>query len=377
MRMFIKFIDERAWRSVLAGWNQPRITTDADNKVQIKRELDWTTDECTLASFNSKALNVIFTSVDISMFKIISNCVSIKDPWDRLQEYCEGSESVRRTKLRMFGTKFENMKMKEDETISSYNKRLSEIDNESNSLGEPISNVRLVNKILRTVPKHFDAKICVIEETNNTNQISQNELVSILKTYEMNTTQLDDNDGKNVVMFKSETSSNAEKSSFVTEVDSDDDIVDLSDNTSDNIDLITKQFKSFLKKKMNKSRGSASPKTQMINSPQSYDKRGSFTQPKLFVKKVLSTLRPIRRSSSSRKLEASPKSESPVSPSPLNSSVDLARSNLATCPSEIAKVQASILLKEAKSPDLPSPISEAKLAEKVKQSNRGIQGITH
>ncbi|KAL8534796.1 hypothetical protein ACS0TY_010723 [Phlomoides rotata] len=240
MHMFIKSIDERARRSVLTGWNPPRTTTNADNEVQIKRELDLTTDECTLVSFNSKALNIIFTSFDISMFKIISNCVSAKDAWDRLQEHCKGSESIPWTKLRIIGTKFENMRMKKDETISSYNERLSEIANESHSLGEPISNVRLVNKILRTVPKCFDVKTCVIEEVKNTDQISHNELVSILKTYEINTTQLDDNDGKNVVMFKGETSSSAEKSSFVTEVDSDDDVVDLCDNTSNNIASITK-----------------------------------------------------------------------------------------------------------------------------------------
>ncbi|KAL8464945.1 hypothetical protein ACS0TY_034433 [Phlomoides rotata] len=266
--MYIKSIDERAWRSILAGWNPPRTTEDADHEVQVKKELDWTNDECTLASYNFKALNAIFTSVDTCMFKIISNCVSANDAWDRLQEHYEGSESIRRTKLRMLGTKFENLRMKEDESISSYNGRVSEIANDSHSLGEPISNVRLVNKILRTVPKIFDAKICAIEEAKNTDQISQNELVSILKTYELNNIQLHDNDGKKVVMFKGETSSSAEKPSFVTEVDSDDVVVDLSDNTPDNITFITKKFKSFMKKKLNKSRGSALPKMQMNNSPQ-------------------------------------------------------------------------------------------------------------
>ncbi|KAL8457445.1 hypothetical protein ACS0TY_035345 [Phlomoides rotata] len=84
MRMYIKSIDERAWRSTLAGWVPPRMTADADNETRVKRELDWTTEENTLASYNSKALNASFTSVDTSMFKIISNCVSSKYAWDRL-----------------------------------------------------------------------------------------------------------------------------------------------------------------------------------------------------------------------------------------------------------------------------------------------------
>ncbi|KAL8524871.1 hypothetical protein ACS0TY_014475 [Phlomoides rotata] len=80
MRMYTKSInEERAWRSIRAGWNPPRTTEDVDHEVQVKRELDWTNDECTFASYNSKAVNAIFTSVDTSMFKIISNYLSAKD----------------------------------------------------------------------------------------------------------------------------------------------------------------------------------------------------------------------------------------------------------------------------------------------------------
>ncbi|KAL8540445.1 hypothetical protein ACS0TY_001880 [Phlomoides rotata] len=79
MCMYIKSIDERAWRSILVGWLPPRTKADVNAETTVKRELDWTTEESTLASYNSKALNAIFTSVDSSMFRIISNCVSAKD----------------------------------------------------------------------------------------------------------------------------------------------------------------------------------------------------------------------------------------------------------------------------------------------------------
>ncbi|KAL8511203.1 hypothetical protein ACS0TY_017865 [Phlomoides rotata] len=72
MRMYIKSIDERAWRSILTSWEPPRTSADEDNEVTIKRELDWIAGEITTTSFNSKALNTIFATVDISMFKIIS-----------------------------------------------------------------------------------------------------------------------------------------------------------------------------------------------------------------------------------------------------------------------------------------------------------------
>ncbi|KAL8555952.1 hypothetical protein ACS0TY_003682 [Phlomoides rotata] len=278
MRMYIKFIDERAWRSILIGWEPLRTSTDEDNVVTIKRELDWTADEITTTNFKSIALNVIFGTVDISMFKIISNCISAKDAWDRLQEHCEGSESVRRTKLKMLGTEFENLRMKDDEN-TAYSERISEIANESHSLGDLIPNVKLVHKLLHYVPKRFDAKICVVEKTKNTDQLSLNELVSILKTYEMNTGQVDDtNDGKNEVMFKGETSSSVQNQSFVTEMDSDEDVEDLCYDNPDHIALHTKKFNSFFRKKMNKSKGSIQPKIQINNITPSLDK-SSFQTP--------------------------------------------------------------------------------------------------
>lgn len=82
--------------------------------------------------------------------------------------------------------------MKEDETISSYNKKIIEISNEAQSLEDPITKIRLVHKILCIVPKRFDAKTRAIKKTKNTDIVSQNELVSILRMFEMNTSQKDE-----------------------------------------------------------------------------------------------------------------------------------------------------------------------------------------
>ncbi|KAL8547082.1 hypothetical protein ACS0TY_006708 [Phlomoides rotata] len=84
MHMYIKSIDECAWRSILTGWKPLRTSADEDNEVTIKRELNWTANEITTTIFNSKVLNAIFATIDISMFKIISNCISAKDAWDML-----------------------------------------------------------------------------------------------------------------------------------------------------------------------------------------------------------------------------------------------------------------------------------------------------
>lgn len=79
MRMYIKSIDERAWRSILSEWIPPRTIAYKDGETQVKKEIEWSNDECSSANYNSKALNAISTATDVSMFKLISNCVFSKD----------------------------------------------------------------------------------------------------------------------------------------------------------------------------------------------------------------------------------------------------------------------------------------------------------
>ncbi|XP_075475714.1 uncharacterized protein LOC142510139 [Primulina tabacum] len=116
MRMYIKFIEKRAWKRVIDGWSPPRIV-DADGDSRVKPEIAWANDEVHTSNFNSKTLDVIFAFVDLNVFSLITNFTSAKDTWDILQKHCEGLESVRRTKLRMLISKFESLKMVENETI--------------------------------------------------------------------------------------------------------------------------------------------------------------------------------------------------------------------------------------------------------------------
>ncbi|XP_073045932.1 uncharacterized protein [Primulina eburnea] len=185
MRMYIKSIEERAWQRVLDGWSPPRIVDD-DGDSRSKPESSWSNDEVQTSNFNSKALNAIFTSVDINMFCLITNCISGKEAWDILQKHCEGSEIVRRTKLRMLTSKFESLRMEENETIMEYDRRLREIANEAFSLGDSMSNERLVSKVLRSLPERFNIKICAIDESKDTSKINLEDLISSLRTFEMN-----------------------------------------------------------------------------------------------------------------------------------------------------------------------------------------------
>ena len=63
---------------------------------------------------------------------------------------------MKSSRLQLLTTKFENLKMMEDENIQDYHLNILDIENSFDSLGEKIFDEKLVRKILRSLPKRFE-----------------------------------------------------------------------------------------------------------------------------------------------------------------------------------------------------------------------------
>ena len=87
------------------------------------------------------------------------------------------------SKLQMLATKFEIIKMHENQTFSSFYSKLSDIVNSSFNLGDLISDSKVVRKILRSLPERFRPKVIVIE-SKDINSMRVDELVGSIQTYE-------------------------------------------------------------------------------------------------------------------------------------------------------------------------------------------------
>jgi hypothetical protein len=71
------------------------------------------------------------------------------------------------SRLQLLTTMFENLRIYEDKSISDFNIRLRDTANTSFTLGEKMSEEKLVRKILRSLPKKFDMKVTTIEEAQD------------------------------------------------------------------------------------------------------------------------------------------------------------------------------------------------------------------
>ncbi|CAM8965251.1 unnamed protein product [Rhodiola kirilowii] len=185
MRSFLKSLDEKAWRAVIRGWTEPMMNNLTGEPV-LKPEALLTEDEDKASMGNSKAMNAIFSAVNENVMKLIINCEVAKEAWDILQTAFEGTDKVRNSRMQAVTTKFEEMKMKEDENIPEYNTRVLELSNEASALGKPIDEERLASKILRSLPPRFAMKVTAIEEMHDITKLKLDELMGSLRTYEIN-----------------------------------------------------------------------------------------------------------------------------------------------------------------------------------------------
>lgn len=75
--------------------------------------------------------------------------------------------------------------MKEDGDIATYFLWVDEIVNTMRGLGEKVENPTLVQKILISLPMRFDSKVSSLEERQDLDKISMDELHGILTAYDM------------------------------------------------------------------------------------------------------------------------------------------------------------------------------------------------
>ena len=127
---------------------------------------------------------------------------------------------------------FKEIKMEKDDSFNEFYAKLKDIVNSEFNFGETIPKLKIVRNVLRSLLKRYHAKIIVIEESNDIDQIPLIELVSNLQTYELGLSRI----GKS---SKSKSMASKAKSSDT------DDCSD--DEFSKTKSYITRQLKKFMK----------------------------------------------------------------------------------------------------------------------------------
>lgn len=123
-----------------------------------------------------KAKNYLFQALDRSILETILKKDTAKDIWDSLKQKFQGTTRVKRAQLQALCREFEVLHMKAGESVNDYFGRTLIIANKMRIHGEKMDDVIIIEKILRSMTSKYDYVVCFIEESNDLDTLSIDQL---------------------------------------------------------------------------------------------------------------------------------------------------------------------------------------------------------
>ncbi|OMO69396.1 Integrase, catalytic core [Corchorus capsularis] len=130
------------WEFVENGYEAP---TDLASLSQVQKDLLQRTKKK-----DKKAVTLIHQALDEVTFEKVSNATTAKEVWDMLQLAYKGMDKAKKIRLQNLRGEFEAIQMKESKKVSDYVSRVTAIANQMKRLGEDVSDLRVIEKILRS-----------------------------------------------------------------------------------------------------------------------------------------------------------------------------------------------------------------------------------
>lgn len=131
-----------------------------------------------------KVKNYLFQAIDRTIMETILDKESSKNIWDSMKQKYQGTTKVKRAQLQALRREFELLQMSEGEKVDEYFARTLTIANKMKIHGEKMGQVMIVEKILRTMTQRFNYVVCSIEESNDLDKMTIDELQSSLLVHE-------------------------------------------------------------------------------------------------------------------------------------------------------------------------------------------------
>ncbi|GKV46724.1 hypothetical protein SLEP1_g53699 [Rubroshorea leprosula] len=164
------------WKIVENGYDAPK---DVSALTQAQKD-----------QFNSikkkdqKAVSLIHQALDEVTFEKVSNATTAKELWEKLQAACKGKEKAKKVRLQSLRGEFEAVQMNETEKVSDYISRVMGIANQMRRLDEEVTDLRIIEKILRSVMENFDYVVTAIDESKDLEDMTVEELSGSLEAHE-------------------------------------------------------------------------------------------------------------------------------------------------------------------------------------------------
>lgn len=131
-----------------------------------------------------KVKNYLFQAIDRSILETILEKDTSHQIWESMKKKYQGSKKVKRAQLQAIRRDFETLQMKNGESVNEYIGKAMSMANNMRIHDHKIKDNEVVEKILRSMTPKFDYMVCSIEESNDIENMSIDELQSSLLVHE-------------------------------------------------------------------------------------------------------------------------------------------------------------------------------------------------
>ncbi|KAK6274227.1 hypothetical protein POUND7_011310 [Theobroma cacao] len=111
-------------------------------------------------------------------------CETAKQGWNKLEEELLGSAINKPIHLQNFRRQYELLRMRESQTVQEFINAVMKLENQIRLLRETLSDAKVVEKVLTSLPKRFDATVSSLEQVKDISQSSISDLVNVLEVDE-------------------------------------------------------------------------------------------------------------------------------------------------------------------------------------------------
>jgi hypothetical protein len=176
MRALFGFQD--LWELITDGYKEPTVEEEAEYTADEKKTLKEQRKK------DKKALFLLYQALDESTFKKVAEAMTSKQAWEILASIFKGDERVKRVRLQSLRGEFEALHMKDGESVSDYFSRLLVIVNGLKRNNEKVDDIRVIEKVLRSLSSKFEHVIVAIEESKDLENLTIEELLGSLQVHE-------------------------------------------------------------------------------------------------------------------------------------------------------------------------------------------------
>ncbi|XP_019191195.1 PREDICTED: uncharacterized protein LOC109185695 [Ipomoea nil] len=141
-------------------------------------------DEKKRANLDNVARDILYKSLDYSLFPRVRKCKTAMEIWNVLMNLGEGDEQEKDNKLTVAMKKFEDFKMMPNEAITDMELRFTKLLGDLSDPGKELTEKEKNLTILRGFPKSWDMKVTAMRDHRDMKTTSTSKIFIDLKAYE-------------------------------------------------------------------------------------------------------------------------------------------------------------------------------------------------